>query len=412
MIQPRFRIYSTPKTYFTVLMDFLSGNRLSSGDKNKLESALKKLTNSPYALPMPQCRVGIYHAVKHLVPKGKKVILSPYTLTDVINMVVCAGAVPVFVDIERSTCNISPEAIEASIDEDTVAILVTHLHGLACDMTRIKSLCEKYDLKLIEDAAQSFGARHEGQFVGTFGDAGVFSFGMYKAVNSFYGGMLLTRHETIENKIRKELNSYPQFESLELLKKAMSGLASDIATWPPLFTVFTFWVFRYAYLHDIDWLNRKVKVDLDPKLKTAIPKYYLRRMTGLQASLVMQQLSTFQQFIERRIKLAQRYYDGLKDVSEILLPPMKIDGSHVYSHIAMQVPEREKLIAYMIRNGQDVAIQHLKNCASLSCFSDYSRNCPNAEKTAAENILISSYARYSESAVDKNISLIRRYYGY
>jgi len=169
MIEPRYRIYTTPKAYSTVALDLLSGLNQSKGKLDQLELALKKLTASPYALPMPQCRVGIYHAVKHLVPKGKKVILSPYTLTDVINMVVCAGAVPVFVDIERSTCNISPEAIEASIDEDTVAILVTHLHGLACDMTRIKSLCEKYDLKLIEDAAQSFGARHEGQFVGTFG---------------------------------------------------------------------------------------------------------------------------------------------------------------------------------------------------------------------------------------------------
>ena len=132
MIEPRYRIYTTPRSYLTVAAGLLTGKQRFTDKTAALQSAMSALTGSAFTLPMPQCRVGIYHAVKHLVPPGKKILLSPYTLTDVINMVICAGAVPVFVYIDRATCNISPQAIAAAIDSDTAAVLVTHLHGLCC----------------------------------------------------------------------------------------------------------------------------------------------------------------------------------------------------------------------------------------------------------------------------------------
>ncbi len=410
MIEPRYRLYTTPNSYLGLSKTLFFGN--SENQKQLLAKTISEIFDSPNSIPVPQCRVGIYFAVKALVSPGKKILMSPYTLADVVNMVICAGAIPEFVDIDRKSCNISADAISKHIDFDVSAVLVTHLHGLACDMDAIVKICNQHKLPLIEDVAQSFGSHFKGKALGTFGDAGIYSFGMYKAVNAFYGGMLVTPHEHLANNIQIELAKLPDFNHAMLFKKMLSGLASDIATWPPLFSIFTFWVFRYAYLHDIEWLNRKVKVDIDPKIKTKIPDDYLCQMTSAQAKIVQRQLLTYEAFIEKRIELAKIYDEGLKDIKEIIIPPLNTDGSHVYAHYAIQAPDRENLIRYLIKNGQDVAIQHLKNCASLTCFSEHHRDCPNAEATASENILMASYARYSKNAVEKNIRLIRDFYGY
>src|SRR6185503_17787272 len=102
-------------------------------------------------------------AVKALIKPGRKVILSPYTIADVVNMVVCAGGEPVFADIERETCNVDAAEVERLIDDQTGAVMVTHFYGLACDIERIAKICKDRNVPLIEDAAQAFGVRVNGK---------------------------------------------------------------------------------------------------------------------------------------------------------------------------------------------------------------------------------------------------------
>ncbi|MET0082511.1 MAG: DegT/DnrJ/EryC1/StrS family aminotransferase [Sedimenticola sp.] len=408
---PRFRIYTTPSSYASVAKDVLTGNVRSGDDCSVLEMHVSETVGAQYALCMPKARVGIFLAVSQLVRKGGKIILSPYTLSDVINMVLCAGAIPVFADIDRDTCNIDPDQIEKLVDDETDAVLITHLHGYSCDMDRIVKICRKNNLSLIEDAAQAFGAKFKGKQVGTFGDAGIFSFGMYKHVNSFFGGMLVTSNDNVYKSIRSKMEVFPWQETGYFLKKMLIGLASDIATYPPLFKSLTYWIFSYAYLHDIEFLNRKVKVDLDPKSKTVLPESYLRRMTPMQARVIENQLPVVNDNIEKRIEAAEVYHEGLKDIEELVLPPMLSDGSHIYTHYPLQAPDREALIKYMIRNGRDVAVQHLRNCADLDCFKSFFRDCPEARKAADQNILLSTYPRYGLEQVEENVRVIRGYFG-
>ena len=81
-------------------------------------------------------------------------------------MVLCAGGVPVFADLESDTCNVDPDEIERLIDADTGAVMVTHLHGLACDMGRISAICRDRGVPLVEDAAQAIGATQNGRASG------------------------------------------------------------------------------------------------------------------------------------------------------------------------------------------------------------------------------------------------------
>ena len=206
--QARFRIYTTLNSYVQGFRALLSGRASPSADLSLLEKALRERFSVEHAILVPQCRVGIYLALKNLIQPGQKVIMSPYTIVDVSNMVLLAGGRPDYVDVERHSCNISADLVEKRLGADTGAVLITHLHGMAAEADRIRTLCAKHGVPLLEDCAQAFGTREKGRLVGTFGQAGIFSFGMYKNVNTWLGGAILTDDSSLAEKIRSELTAF------------------------------------------------------------------------------------------------------------------------------------------------------------------------------------------------------------
>jgi perosamine synthetase len=407
---PRLRIYTTADHYRRVALETLTA-RFRSGDAvQKLELTIAARVGSKFAVVMPLGRVGLYFAVKALIQPGQKVIMSPYTIADVVNMVVCAGGTPVFADVERETCNIDAAEIERLIDVETGAVLATHFYGLACDIERIAKICKDRHIPLIEDAAQAFGVRVNGRAVGTFGDAGVYSFGMYKNVNSFFGGMVVTDDEQIRAHISEEISALPYQPLGNLLKKVAEALTTDLVTFPPAFRLAFFWLFRYAFLHDVEAINRRMKIDVDPKLKSVMPGQYLCRMTPLQARLILGQLDRVESDIRRRIEAAKIYSQGLAGIPEIMLPPMLTDFSHMYWYFPIQFERRRELVAYAMRHGRDITESYHRNCADLPCFAKWFRDCPRARAVADSLIYLPTYPRYTNREIEKTVRVIRDFF--
>jgi hypothetical protein len=178
-----------------------------------------------------------------------------------------------------------------------------------------------------------------------------------------------------------------------------SGLAADIATWPPLFKTLTYEVFRYGFLHEVGLLNSQVTVDVDPQLKRELPESYLRALTPMQARLIRPQLDRVDEDIRARIRYAELYHAGLHDLPEVSCPPLRTDLSHSYSYFPIQVDERQALLRHMMQERRDCAAQHLHNCADLECFAAFRRECPNARKAATSVVLLPTYPRSAVAAV-------------
>lgn len=407
----RFRIYTTPASYRKVIRDILFPYRAGDDDLAHFCEAVKERMEVPLALCVPQARVGLFLAVRALISPGRKVVLSPYTIHDVVNMVISAGGVPVFADIDRETCNLNPGQVEELIDKDTGAVLVTHLHGLVMDVADLVKVCRHREVALIEDAAQAFSARLQGRPAGSFGDAGIYSFGMYKNLNTFYGGMMVTRHEDLYRRLASELARFPVQELGVSFKKAVHGLITDMVTWPPVFRSLIFRLFRFGFLHNIEFLSKRVTVEDNPQIKRVVPESYLRRMRPAQARIGLLGITRVERDTLARIAFARRYHEGLKDMDRLILPPFREDGSHIYAYYPIQFSDRHALVRYLMKRGCDVAVQHLKNCADLDCFKEFHRDCPNARATANETILLPTYPRYGREDVDRNIQAIRAFFG-
>jgi dTDP-4-amino-4,6-dideoxygalactose transaminase len=133
---------------------------------------------------------------------GDEVIVPSFTFAATGNSVALTGATPVFVDIEASTFNIDPAAVEAAITERTAAIMPVHLYGHPAAMRELEAIAERHGLALFEDAAQAHAASLDGRPVGSFGTMAAFSFYPTKNMSTGEGGMIVTDDPDVERRAR------------------------------------------------------------------------------------------------------------------------------------------------------------------------------------------------------------------
>ncbi len=137
------------------------------------------------------------------VGEGDEVITTPFSFITTAEVIRHVGAKPVFVDIDARTFNLSAAHVEAVITERTAAIMPAHIFGQSSDISELSTICNRNNIKLIEDCCQSFGAVFNGEKVGSFGDAGGFSFYPSKNLGALGdGGLVVTKHKEVADKIR------------------------------------------------------------------------------------------------------------------------------------------------------------------------------------------------------------------
>lgn len=160
------------------------------------ESMLQDYLHVSRAMVVHSCTAALEICALLLeVGPGDEVIMPSYTFVSTANAFVLRGATPVFVDVRWDTLNIDEKLIERNITEKTRAIVVVHYAGVACDMDYIGKLGEKYQIPVIEDAAQSIGVRYGGKWLGGLGALGALSFHETKNIISGEGGALLINSE-------------------------------------------------------------------------------------------------------------------------------------------------------------------------------------------------------------------------
>jgi perosamine synthetase len=182
-----------------------SGGWLTEYKKTReLERMIADYVDTSYCIILSNGTVTLFTALMALgIGPEDEVIVPDFTMIASANAIVLTGAKPVFVDIDRSNLCLDLELTEKAITPRTKAIMLVSLNGRSPDMQRVMELAEKYDLNLVEDAAQSFGSFFMGKHLGTFGQIGSFSFSPHKVITTGQGGALVTDDDKLADKIRK-----------------------------------------------------------------------------------------------------------------------------------------------------------------------------------------------------------------
>lgn len=209
---------------------------------------------------------------------GDEVIMPSFTIISCALAVVNYGGIPVFVDSEPETWNIDVTKIEEKITKKTKAIMVVHIYGHPCDMDPILKIAKKYNLLIIEDAAEAHGAEYKEKKCGSFGDISCFSFYANKIISTGEGGMVLT-------------NNKDYFKRAKELRNLAFG-----------------------------------------KEKRFVHKEFARnyRMTNLQAAIGVAQLKNIEKLIKIKRENARKYTELLKNIKGLQLPTEKKWAKNVY----------------------------------------------------------------------------------
>jgi len=189
-----------------LILEVLDSGTLVHGSKSKeFEKAFQKYTGAKDAITVSSCTAGMHLFYFSIgIGKGDEVIIPAQTHVATAHAIELAGAKPVFVDSQYPTGNIDVSLIEKKITKKTKAITVVHYLGNPVDMSAVMKLSKKYKLYLFEDCALALGATIKGKHVGTFGDAGFFSFYPVKHITTAEGGMIILNNIKHSKLLRKK----------------------------------------------------------------------------------------------------------------------------------------------------------------------------------------------------------------
>lgn len=170
----------------------------------RLEEKIRELIPAKHAYAFRSGRSALYAALEAInIGAGDEVLLQTFTCAAVPNAVQWAGGLPIYVDIDEDTFNISVRDLEKKITAKSKAIIVQHTFGAPAELKKIAGLAKKHNLFLIEDCALSLGAKYDGRKVGAFGAISIFSFGRDKVISGVSGGMATTNDPELAARIAK-----------------------------------------------------------------------------------------------------------------------------------------------------------------------------------------------------------------
>jgi len=172
---------------------------------NEFEKELASKVGAKHAAALSSGTAAIQMALKAAgVGTGDIVFCQSLTFSATANPIIYQNATPVFIDSDYETWNMDPNALEEAFEKypDVKAVLVVHLYGLSADMDKIMEICNKHEVPVIEDAAESLGTLYKGKYTGTIGEYGVFSFNGNKIITTSGGGMLISNDEDKIIKVR------------------------------------------------------------------------------------------------------------------------------------------------------------------------------------------------------------------
>ncbi|MFJ3631548.1 DegT/DnrJ/EryC1/StrS family aminotransferase [Streptomyces sp. NPDC090112] len=296
------------------------------------------------------------------VGPGDEVITVSNTAAPTVLAITSTGATPVFVDIREKDFLIDTDQVEAAITPRTKALLPVHLYGQCADMEPLLQIAAEHGLKVLEDCAQSHGARHHGSLAGTLGDAAAFSFYPTKVLGAYGdGGAVITSDEEIDRSMRQ---------------------------------------LRYYGMDKVYYVVRTPG--------------HNSRLDEVQAEILRTKLRRLDEYVAGRNLVARRYEEALGDLvapGGLQLPTTNEGNTHVYYVYVVRHPKRDEIIE-RLKAEYDISlnISYPWPCHTMTGFEylGYGKgSLPVTEKLALEIFSLPMYPSLPESVQERTISALR-----
>lgn len=363
--------YTDQKDIDSIVDLFKTGGFLTCGPKvEEFEKAVCDYTGAKYGVAVSNGTAALHIVCLTLGLKpDDEVIVPAITFAASSNCVLYTGAKPVFCDVEENTLNIDCNKIEDLITENTKAIIAVDMGGQLCDYHRLRNICNKYNLVLIEDAAHSIGAQEKrcpkSPRVGSIADFTTLSFHPVKNITTGEGGMVMTNNEEYYNLLRK----YRSHGMTRDFKDRENCQVKNTIT---------------GHEYDIDVLG------------------YNYRMTDIQAVLGISQLKKIDMFMKRREEIKNYYLEKLKENKGIKCLNYKFSSANHLFIVKIKNGKRDE-IYQKLKDNNIYCNVHYKPIYLFSYYQKlgYKKGlCPIAEKVYQEILSLPIYYKLDNSIIN------------
>ena len=348
--------------YTNLFKKFLrSGQFILGKDVEKLENKIAKLINKNYAVGVSSGTNALYLALKAInLKKGDQVLVPCLSWLSTFTTVKVAGGEPVGIDLKSMGYTLNFKKLEKKINKKTKALIMVHFTGFLEDMNEIKKICKRKKIFLIEDCAQSFGAKHLRNYAGSFGQIACFSMNPMKVYSSFGDAGFVA---TNDNKIYKKLLSL-----------------------------------RYA-----GTINKEYCIypELNHKIDT------------FDALVLTEKLKTLKKNIQERISKAKIYSKLLNKNKNIFLPKIFSNGQHIYYSFQIFAKKRDKLFKFLNKNKIQAKIQHkylICDHKGLKNKYNKNKNFPNGQYAKNSTLSLPIHSKIEKKNIIRISNLINKFY--
>jgi dTDP-4-amino-4,6-dideoxygalactose transaminase len=297
---------------------------LSTGPKaRKFEEAVARRLKVKHGVALNSATSGLFLALKGMgIQPDDEVITVPYTFAATVETILHCGARPVMVDIDSTTLTMDPDSLARRISRQTRLVIPVDLAGAACDYKRIRTICSRYEVPILADAAHAFGSLHRGKSMAQLVDAAVYSFYATKNLTCGEGGMVVSKDRKLIDQIRL------------LSRHGMSSNAHQRKS-------------GGEWEYDISVLG------------------YKANMSDPHAAIGLGQLSRFEKDQRQRERIAARYSKNLSDLTELVeLPKVPVASTHSWHlYIIKLIPDRlglsrDQFVEGMAKQGIECGVHY------------------------------------------------------
>jgi len=273
-------------------------------------------------------------------------------------------------------------------------------------MDAIMAIARRHDLRVVEDCAHALGARFCDRPVGTFGDAGFFSFQTLKPLNCYGGGLALVSDAGLAHRVRAraEAERWPDAKRIE--NRLLVGKAQRIFIRPAVFTVSAFPI---LWVSSLIGANPDVYLWEDIRSLAPLPDSYTERFPNVQAAIGLAGLDHLDTWTERTRRHAHTMHQALGNLPGVTVPGVPPGRTHVYYQYCVYAPQRDELVVRCVRRGVDIETLHVDVCSDMELFAG-SRVVPDGApgaRKAATALQIPVYSTLTDAQAQRVAEVVR-----
>lgn len=338
------------------------------------------------------------------LPQGAEIVVTGFTCEVVANAVLQAGLRPVYADIDPITYGADPTSVRRVLSDRTAVIIVQHSFGNPAALPELLTIARDHGLYVIEDCAVALGSAHDGQPLGTFGDAAIVSFELSKTITSCRGGMLVVHGATeIVERQRTRYGAVPEPRAGQaaagLFQLSLSGVLYRPRIYPlgrPVADIlFRLGLFRPS--------------TLPIELRAGRPESWMVRLSPGQAAILLRQWRRLPAIMERARTIAARYEDGLATCSDVEIAAVGPEACLI--RYPLRTRNRDRLHRLFEEEGIELGSWFTAPLSSpavdQAVFGYREGQCPEAERTAATICNLPTHVRITDEVVEKVMGLVR-----